>query len=118
MNVPTVVCMMLCRIIRMWGRWQLMQWLCGSLYRQYKGDFNAIPRDRACPLKVFKACNTSDNLFRFIPFAIWLKNQPRSFYWFRKIQKDFPRSVPSISSLVRMKIGRYHGEKEDDCYFG
>ena len=95
-----------------------MQWLCGSLYRQYKGDFNAIPRESGCPMEVFKECNTGENLFRFILFTIWLKYQPRSFYWFKNVQKDFSRSVPFISSLFRMKIARYYGEKKEDCYFG
>ena len=95
------------------GHWELVQWVCCSLYRLYKTKLKPIPVEDADPIAVFKETWTDLYLNRFIPFVVWLKDRPRNFHYFCAIEENFPDLVPCLSSLLRRKFSREDVEKEE-----
>ena len=85
-----------------WVQWRTHQALCQKLCEEAPGEKIPIPPydDTEHPLLVFHDTQVEMNLYRWVMFVLWLKTYPQSWRWYRKIQKGYPCSIPTILTLV------------------
>ena len=85
-----------------WVQWKTQQTLCQLLYDNAPGEKIPIPPydDNEHPLVVFHDTHVENNLYRWVVFVLWLKAYPQSWWWYQKIQKGYPCSLPTIHTLV------------------
>ena len=93
---------MLWQCVVSWVQWQTHQSLCQELYEEAPGEKIPIPPydDTENPLVVFHDTHVEKNLYRWVVFVLWLKAYPQSWRRYRKIQKGYPSSIPSIPTLM------------------
>ena len=95
-----------------WVKWELMHSICCSLYRRLQGSaLPSIDKDVVF-LIAFNETKVDVHLEWLVAFVVWLTTHFDAFffYWYRKIEKEFPHQVPSI---VRI-LDRLNHEREKD----
>ena len=83
-------------------RWTCHRTLCAFLHKNPPGDQILLPQEsvRLPPLEVLEHTRVEKNVFRWAVYVLWLANQPRSYHWYRKIEKERPHLVPSMFTLL------------------
>ena len=83
-------------------RWMCHRTLCTFLHQHSPGDQLPLPQesDHLPPLEVLEHTQVDPNVFRWVVYVLWLANHPRSYHWYRKIEKERPHLVPSMFTLL------------------
>ena len=83
-------------------RWTCHRTLCAFLHQHSPGDQLPLPSesDHLPPLEVLEHTQVDQNVFRWVVYVLWLVNQPCSYHWYRKIEKERPHLLPCMFTLL------------------
>ena len=89
-----------------WIRWKLKEKICVSIYQRMKARDSLLSEIPEAddpylePLFIFEDTKVGRDVSRFVAFAVWLRKHPRSFHWYKSIERKSPKQVPTICRLI------------------